>query len=215
MNDKLKIALVDDNKLFIESLKDIIEIRTENLQVCSIAYNGKEGLEIIDKESPVIVLLDIQMPIMDGIETCKIIKDKWPHIKVVMLTTFDTEQYICQAMKTGANGYLLKNMPVEDLILAINALNSGTAQISPAILQKMITGNIFKEKKDDNTSSFNMTKREVEILDLLSEGLSNKEISEQLYVSPQSIKNRLYTIYDKLQVKNRCQATLLWNKQKN
>lgn len=223
MTDKLSIMLVDDQVLFVESLKNVLEMRTSDISVVAIAHNGKEALEKLKEVNPKIILLDVRMPVMDGVETCKQINILYPDLKVMMLTTFDDDDYVHEAIKHGAVGYLLKNIPPEELISGIKAIQSGIIQISPSIARRLLTKTETKErspllKKNDSPRQEEpnileeLSQREKDIMGLIKEGLNNKDVAEELNLAEQTIKNHLSIIYSKLYVANRTQAINKWQK---
>ena len=136
--EKLKLMLVDDQSLFTESLCTFLNNYAEDMRVVSKASNGREAVKFCDIEKPDIILMDINMPKMNGIEAVKIIKTKHPEIRIIMLSTYDEDAYVREALLSGASGYLLKDLSPTELIMSIRALNSGVLQISPSIVQKMI-----------------------------------------------------------------------------
>ncbi len=211
--DKIDILLVDDQILFIESLKSVIETIAPDITVVDIAHNGKEALECIQRTPPEIVLLDVRMPVMDGVETVKIIHEHYPDIKVMMLTTFDDDEYVHEALKYGAAGYMLKDVPPENLVDSIRAIKTGTIQVSPQVMVKLIEfadGDAFPQfPKDAIKIVEKLSKREQEILFLLSIGLDNIRIGEKLFIAEQTVKNHVSKIYSKLDVHDRLSAIKL------
>ncbi len=207
---KIKVLLVDDQILFIESLKSVIETIAPDIVITEITHNGKEALESIERNPPEIVLLDVRMPVMDGVETVEIIHRRYPEIKVMMLTTFDDDEYVHEAMKFGAAGYMLKDVPPENLVDSIRAIKAGTVQMSPQIMVKLIEfteGEAFPLNARDSAKSIeNLSKREQEILYLLSEGFDNVQIGEKLFIAEQTVKNHVHSIYSKLAVHDRSSA---------
>lgn len=211
--EKIKILLVDDQILFIESLKSVIETIADDITVTGIAHNGKEALACIEKTLPDIVLLDVRMPVMDGVETVKNIHSLYPEIKVMMLTTFDDDEYVHEALKYGAAGYMLKDVPPDNLIDSIRAIKAGTIQMSPQIMIKLIEfseGEPFpKHAKDSLKNIDKLSRREQEILYLLSKGLDNIQIGERLFIAEQTVKNHVSRIYFKLKIHDRKSAANL------
>lgn len=221
MTDRLSVMLVDDQVLFVESLKNVLEMRTTDVSVIAIAHNGQEALEKLKEVKPQIVLLDVRMPVMDGVETCKRINALYPEMKIMMLTTFDDDDYVHEAIKHGAVGYLLKNIPPEELISGIKAIQSGIIQISPSIARRLLTKTESKErspllKRDEPPRPADpdileeLSQREKDIMGLIREGLNNKDAAEELNLAEQTIKNHLSIIYSKLHVSNRTQAINKW-----
>ncbi len=221
MPEKLTVMLVDDQVLFVESLRNVLEMRTTDISVVAIAHNGREVLEKLEEVKPQVILLDVRMPVMDGVETCRKVQEQYPDIKVMMLTTFDDDDYVHEAIKHGAVGYLLKNIPPEELISGIRAIQSGTIQISPSIARRLLTGGQEKKRppllKRDipvNTQEDEiletLSQREKDILELIEKGLNNKSVGTELNLAEQTVKNHLSIIYSKLHVSNRTQALNKW-----
>src|SRR5690554_3791908 len=134
----IKVLLVDDQVLFVESLETVLKTSSNNIKVVGIAHNGEEAIELVAKEDPDVVLMDIRMPIMNGVECTKRISKEFPGVKVLVLTTFDDDDYIVEALKYHAYGYLMKDVPPNDLIAAIKAVYQGGVMISPKIASKLI-----------------------------------------------------------------------------
>ncbi len=211
--EKIKVLLVDDQVLFVKSLKIVLEANTKDIEVVGIAYNGREALQILETTEVNIILLDIRMPSLDGVKTTKIVNELYPHIKIIILTTFDDDDYVYDALKNGAVGYLLKDIPPEELIAGIRAANNDTVLISPEIKSKLI-----KLIKPEDFSDYRysilreLSRREREILSLMLEGLNNTEIANQLFISEQTVKNHIYNIYTKLGIHNRLQVIKLFKR---
>jgi DNA-binding NarL/FixJ family response regulator len=231
--EKLKLMLVDDQSLFTESLCTFLNNYAEDMTVVSKATNGLEAVKFCEIERPDIILMDINMPQMNGIEAVKIIKSKHPGIKIIMLSTYDEDAYVREALLSGASGYLLKDLSPTELIMSIRALKSGVLQISPTIVQKMIqaqfVGVTNEPEKADNvketpTEEINeaaekkfewlktLTKRERQIFALIATGHDNDEIAEELNLALQTVRNQVSTIYSKLGVKDRFEIIKLANK---
>jgi len=208
----IKLLLVDDQVLFIETLKTVIELRAPEIQVVGLAYNGEDALEAVKDLNPDIILMDVRMPVMDGVKAAREIHKRYPEIRIMMLTTFDDDAYVHDALEGGAVGYLLKNMPSEDLIRSIQAINSGTVQISPDIAAHLLAGT-YSEKPESrknlsegevlNYSLDNLSRREREILYLMSRGYDNNSISEKLFIAEQTVKNHISHVYRKLNLHDR------------
>ena len=231
--EKLKLMLVDDQSLFTESLCTFLNNYAEDMTVVSKANNGLEAVKFCDIERPDIILMDINMPQMNGIEAVKIIKSKHPGIKIIMLSTYDEDAYVREALLSGASGYLLKDLSPTELIMSIRALKSGVLQISPSIVQKMIQAQFvgvtnenekFEEVKETPKEEINeaaekkfewlktLTKRERQIFALIATGHDNDEIAEELDLALQTVRNQVSTIYSKLGVKDRFEIIKLANK---
>ena len=214
------VAIVDDKKSLRTALQDRLNA-FDNYEVLFTAENGKDFLEKMVEArktiSPDVVLMDIDMPIMNGIEAVAQGKDRYPNSKYLMLTIFDEDDKIFSAIKAGADGYLLKDEPVEKIKEAIiNLLNEEGAPMSPSIARRAL--NLLMNAKVDiketpaNDLDYNLTEREKEILLKLIDGLEYKEIAQDINVSPNTIRNHVTKIYKKLHVTSRAQAMKLFSK---
>ena len=183
---KIKVLLVDDQVLFINSLKSVLESKDKQIEIIGICYNGREAIDFCRKQIPDMILMDVKMPIVDGVMATKSLTEVLPQIKIVMLTTFDEDEYVKKALKVGAKGYLLKDMLPEDLIFAIKTVMHDVMSISPSIIKKSITNDALEEMpfwfKDLNS-------KELQILKYITHGYDNKEISGEVHLAPQTVKN--------------------------
>ena len=216
----MNLLLVDDQRMFAESLKIYLTNYAEEVDIIGICANGKEACDFVDKNEPDIILMDVHMPVMDGVEAVAKIKSKHPSVKIIMLSTYDEDESVRSALINGASGYLLKDISPTELIVSIRALNSGMIQISPSIAKKLIQSTYVEKKPvaaengmDEKFPWFDtLTDREREIFALLATGKDNAQISEELGISPQTVRNRVSTIYSKLEVKDRFEIIQLANK---
>ena len=212
--NKIKIMIVDDHALMREGLTKILEME-DNLEVVIRAANGNEAIDYIEKNSVDIVLLDINMPNMNGIETLKKMKQMQPEIKIIMLTVYDTREYLIETLNLGANGYMLKDAETDSLIKAIETVYNGGSYIHPNL-----AGELFKEinrqrvSRNIKSGVDALTRREYEVLLLIAEGMSNKDISEHLIISEKTVKNHVSSILRKLELQDRTQAEIFAIKQK-
>lgn len=208
----MKLLLVDDQLLFLESLKIVIENMAPDMEVIGVAENGKEALKFIEKNLPDVILMDVRMPVMDGVAATKAIKEKYPQIHIVMLTTFDDDDYVKDALKNGAAGYMLKNIPPEMLISSIRAVASGAVLISPSIAGNLLDSIKEEDKVETKTKSqapswlSQLNSKEKSIIKLLIQGKTNTEIAAEIFVGPQTVRNYISGIYSKLDVANRAEA---------
>lgn len=214
------VAIVDDKKSLRTALQDRLNA-FDNYEVLFTAENGKDFLEKMVEArktiSPDVVLMDIDMPIMNGIEAVAQGKDRYPNSKYLMLTIFDEDDKIFSAIKAGADGYLLKDEPVEKIKEAIiNLLNEEGAPMSPSIARRafnlLMNAKVDVKKTPTNDLDYNLTEREKEILLKLIDGLEYKEIAQDINVSPNTIRNHVTKIYKKLHVTSRAQAMKLFSK---
>lgn len=213
--EKIKVVLVDDQTLFVESLRTVLETRADDMIVVGVANDGGQAVEVVAETRPDVVLMDVRMPGINGVESTGTIKERYPETRVLMLTTFDDDQYVIEALRLGAVGYLLKNMPPAELISAIRAVHEGGVLISPQVANKLVgllTGSQNKPEDNQENSEIvalanQLSSREKEILQLMAEGLDNKGIAKKLFIAEQTVKNYVSVIYSKLGVKDRVQAS--------
>ncbi len=200
---KTTVLLVDDQILFIESLKTVIETIAEDIEVTGLAHSGEEAMQCIAENTPDIVLLDVRMPGMNGVDTMKLICREYPQVKVMMLTTFDDDEYVHEALEHGAAGYLLKDVPPTDLINSIRAMEAGTVQVSPQVFSILLDRQSGVEYEQALAKIENLSDRELEVLGHLAEGLNNIQISDRMFITEQTVKNHISKIYAKLGIHDR------------
>ena len=200
-----RILVADDHALFRHGLKAMFA-SVPHYEVVGEAATGEEALEKIPKTQPHIVLMDIQMPLMNGIEATRRIVEAYPRTGVVMLTMFGDEDSVFAAMRAGARGYVLKGADEEEVLKVVEAVQRGEAHFGPEIAKRLMS--FFSAPKGAPSSEAfpKLTSREVEVLDLIARGHSNTEIATQLYVSPKTVRNHISNIFTKLQVTDRAQA---------
>lgn len=200
--------IVDDQRLMREGLKTILDLE-EDLTVVQLGDNGKDALDKISKAEPDVVLMDIRMPIMDGVECTRIIKEKYPNIKVLILTTFDDDELIMDALKNGAVGYILKDLSSEKLVVAIKDAYNGNFIMQPEIAAKVISRITGKVKEvEELNDKLDITDREKDVLKLVGEGMTNKEIAKKLFISEGTVKNYISNLYSKLGIDDRSKLTI-------
>lgn len=203
-----RIVLVDDHVLFRKGLRGLLDARPE-FQVVAEASNGAEGLDIIRRHSPDLVLLDLNMPEMDGLETTRRLREYSLELKIVILTVTDREDKLFQALKYGADGYLLKDLDPEDLYAAIHKVLKGEVSISGTLASKMLKSFGVTGKEEESgveEQGPQLSQREVEVLELVSEGKTNRQIAEELYISENTVKIHMKHILEKLHARNRAEA---------
>ena len=204
----IKIAIADDNSFLIAAVKEKLSF-FEDVNVKFSAMNGQELIKKIEDNHNIdIILMDIEMPTLNGIQATEIIKQKYPQIKIIMLTVFDDDENIFNAIKAGADGYLLKEVNPIDLYNGINETFEGGAAMTPSIAMKTLKllRNPFAVKNIEEQESIALTPREVEVLEQLSKGLSYNLIAENLFLSVGTIRKHIENIYKKLQVHNKLEA---------
>ncbi|MFB2838238.1 response regulator [Floridanema evergladense] len=200
----IKLLLVDDQPLLRRGMKALLKTDDE-LQVVGEAENGQEAIAQVEALNPHVVLMDIRMPIMDGVAATRTIYQQFPETKVLILTTFDDREYVIEALRYGASGYLLKDTPFEELTQAIRLVNKGYTQLSPGLTSKLIT----PEPSPTLPSNLvDLTPREKEILHWIAKGASNREIAEALYISEKTVRNHVTNILSRLGLRDRTQAAI-------
>ncbi len=209
MSEKIKVMLVDDEQLIRSGLKIMLETYPD-IEVIHQAGNGREAFECCKKEVPDVVLMDIRMPVSTGIEGTKLIKETYPEVKIVMVTTFQDTEYIVEAMQYGASGYLLKDSSYEAIYDGIKVALSGKVVMDATVSEKLVMQPKAQTTTDQQTdiSSLGLTEREIELIRLVSQGLNNKEISEALFLSEGTVKNNISTILSKLALRDRTQLVI-------
>ncbi len=209
----IRILLVDDQSIICQGLKALLQLEPE-LQVVGTADNGEKAIEQVEALQPDVVLMDIRMPGMDGVTATKIIVQRFPKTKVLVLTTFDDDEYIASALKAGAKGYLLKDMPSEELADAVRVIQKGYAQIGPGLFEKFISkvmnsSSVYPEKKLSEFTE--LTPREQDVLRLIGVGATNREIAQQLHISEGTVKTHVTNIFNRLNFTNRSQLAIYAN----
>jgi DNA-binding NarL/FixJ family response regulator len=203
----IRILLVDDQSLIRQGLRALLELEPD-LEIVGEAENGHSAIALVETLHPDVVLLDIRMPLMDGVAVTKEIGQRFSQTKVLVLTTFDDDEYVSQALRYGAKGYLLKDMPSEELAAAIRAVDKGYTQLGPGLVEKVIS----KAPTPPTSPPLGweqLTPREKEVLRLIAAGASNREIAEALYISEGTVKNHVTRILSQLGLRDRTQAAIM------
>lgn len=194
---KIKILLADDQEIVREGLKAILALDGQ-MEIAAEAKDGAEALAACSKHSIDIVLMDIRMPGTDGVEGTRLVREKFPDTKVIILTTFEEDEYITKALRNGASGYLLKDAGAKDIISAIYAVNAGSVLMHPRVASRVMSW-----ANGNDSQSAQLTAREEDIVSLVAEGLSNQEIAAKLFISLGTVKNHLTVVFEKLSVRDR------------
>lgn len=205
----INLAIVDDQALLREGLQFMFS-KKDNIKVVGTGENGRQAYELCKGHHIDVILLDIKMPLMDGVEATKLIKRDFPHVNIIILTTFNDDEYIFEALKHGASGYLLKDATMDKIEEAIKDAYKGGVSIQPDVAKKMVAmlGKMPNEKLELDKRVEDLTDREKDILRSLGEGKSNKEISEALYISEGTVKNHITSVLSKLDLRDRTQLAL-------
>jgi NarL family two-component system response regulator LiaR len=194
---------VDDDPLVSRSLKVLLS-REKDIQVLGTASDGARALACCERNLPHAVLMDIRMPGMDGIEATRQIKTRWPEVRVVILTTFQDDQSIHRALEAGADGYLLKSAPASGMAQKLRALTSGTAVVDPEVLKRL--------SEPSREPMEGLTPRENDVVELVAQGCSNREIAEHLFISEGTARNILSVVLEKLGLRDRTQLAIRYRK---
>lgn len=203
----MKVLLVDDDALVRDGLKMIFETE-KGIEVVGVASNGQDAVKQCALNQPDVVLMDIRMPVMDGVQATKHIKEQFSSIKVLFLTTFKDVEYIKSGIMYGAEGYVLKSSPAESIIDSLHAVYNGNVVYDKEIAA-LLSG-IVDVSKRVSPDAFGITAKEHEIMKLISDGLSNKEIADKLFMSEGTVRNNISTILDKLQLRDRTQLAVYY-----
>ncbi|MBI4780184.1 MAG: response regulator transcription factor [Oscillatoriophycideae cyanobacterium NC_groundwater_1537_Pr4_S-0.65um_50_18] len=208
----IRVFLVDDQKIIRQGLKALLQLEPD-LEVVGDAENGQVALQQVAALQPDVVLMDVRMPVMDGVAATQAIVQRFPAIKVLMLTTFDEDEYVTAALQQGAVGYLLKDTPSEELAQAIRTVDKGYTQFAPGILQRLISKPaVAAPPLPDLPPGFaELTPREREVLKLIAQGASNREIAQTLYISEGTVKNHVTNLLGRLELRDRTQAAIFAN----
>lgn len=204
--ERIRVLLVDDQKLFVESLRYVLESRAPDIEVIGIASDGAAAVDAVNRHRPDIVLMDVRMPGMDGVQATRIIHEQHPEVRILMLSTFADDGYVRQAIDHGAVGYLIKNIAPAEVIKSIRAVKSGIMQIDPAVAKALLAkgapaagaGGPFVPPEP-------LTGREREVLQLILKSYDNREIAAYLKVGEQTARNYVHNLYSKLGVSSRMQ----------
>lgn len=219
--EKIRVVIVDDHQLFREGLKRIINLE-EEMEVIAEFSDGNGIIDNYQRIEPDVILMDINMPKVNGVEATKKVKQLYPEARIMILSIHDDEGYVFETLRAGASGYLLKDMEAETLVTAIKAVAEGNAYIHPEITGKVIDEYRRLSSRENNNSSglepifFTkaidwhevLTNREIEVLQLMAEGNSNRSIGEKLYISEKTVKNHVSNILQKMDVEDRTQAVI-------
>jgi NarL family two-component system response regulator LiaR len=206
MTTEIKVLVVDDHGLVRQGLRTYLDLH-EDISIVGEAENGIDALEKVKQFTPDIVLMDLVMPEMDGIEATQKISAAYPDMKIIVLTSFTEDEKVFSAIKAGAVGYLLKDISPTDLAKAIQAVHSGETHLHPDITKKLIK-QFVNPKSEAETTPEGLTPREMEVLQLIAQGLSNKELAKGLTISEKTVKTHLSSIYSKLNLSDRTQAAI-------
>ncbi|MEO0012091.1 MAG: hypothetical protein RLZZ535_480 [Cyanobacteriota bacterium] len=207
-----RLLLVDDQELVCQGLRAMLNLEPD-IQVVGVANNGQVAIQQVEALQPDVILMDIRMPVMDGREATRIICQRFPEIKVLVVSTFDEDDYIAHSIKAGAKGYLLKDMPVEELAQAIRLVDRGYSQMGPGLMEKMFDGMVSDQNdiETERPELVELTAREIDVLNLIGSGCTNREIAQQLYIAEGTVKSHVTHILNRLNLRNRSQIAIYAN----
>ncbi|HTX71768.1 MAG TPA: response regulator transcription factor [Rectinemataceae bacterium] len=214
----IRVLIADDQRLFLESLSTCLRNYADDIEVVGMAANGEEAVQLALEERPDVVLMDVHMPILNGVDATGRIMEKLPATRIIVLSTYDEDDYVRNALKLGAAGYLLKDISPTELIASIRALSSGTVQISPRVVSKLMRSILTEDPSPARrlAEEFewfdSLTAREREVFSLIATGCDNTEIAARLHMAEHTVRNHVSEIYSKLGVQDRFQIIQLANK---
>jgi DNA-binding NarL/FixJ family response regulator len=204
----MKVVICDDQAIVRDGLEMLLKLEPE-IQVVGIAEDGAAAIELVIKNIPDLVLMDLKMPVVNGVEATRQIKNKNPEIKILVLTTYNDDEWVFDAIKAGASGYLLKDTPRDELIKAIKGTVNGKTYVDPSVAGKVLDQVSNPQTQPTSMITSKLTEREIDILRLIARGFSNTDISERLYLSEGTVRNHVSAILAKLGVSDRTQAAVI------
>jgi len=204
----IRVLICDDQVVVCEGLRAILST-APGIEVVGIANDGEEALKLVESLQPDLVLMDLKMPVMNGIEATRQIRERFPNVRVLVLTTYDFDEWVFDAIRSGASGYLLKDTPRDSLVAAIQGTVSGKTFVDPAVAGKLFTQIAQTTASPDPDLAQLLSEREMAVLRLVAHGLNNTEISQKLYLSEGTVRNYVSSIFAKLGVSDRTQAAVL------
>ena len=207
MTNPIKLIIADDEMLIRTGLKIMLEA-SGNVEVLALAESGRAAFEACKEDKPDVVLMDIRMPESNGIEGTKLIKEAFPEVKVLIVTTFQDTEYIVEAVQNGASGYLLKDSSPEGILDGIKVALSGKVVMDTVISEALLTNTTVEKPATFDAEKWGLTPREVELIQQVAQGLSNKEIAQTLFLSEGTVKNNISTILSKLELRDRTQLVI-------
>ena len=212
--EPIRTLIVDDHALFRRGLEMVLEAEPD-IELVGEASDGEEAVEKAGESLPEVILMDIRMPRTSGIEACRALKELVPSTKIVMLTISDEEEDLFEAIRAGASGYLLKDIPLDEVADTVRAVNGGQSLINPSMAGKLLTEFATLARRDDDDSrpqqvpAPKLTDREMQVLKLVARGMNNRDIAKQLFISENTVKNHVRNILEKLQIHSRMEAVMI------
>lgn len=204
----MKIIICDDQAIVRDGLAMMLKLESD-IEIIGIADDGAGAVDLVSKNQPDIVLMDLKMPVMNGVEATRQIRMKYPDVKVLVLTTYSDDEWVFDAIRVGAAGYLLKDTARDDLIKAIRGTVAGKSYVDPTIAGKVLDKVTSHDSQPATLITSKLTDREIEILRLIANGLNNADIAQKLYLSEGTVRNHVSAILNKLEVTDRTQAAVI------
>ncbi len=204
----MRVIICDDQALIRDSLEMLLKLEAD-IQVVGIAQDGAEAIELVKKHQPDLMLMDLKMPGVNGIEATRQIRAHYPDTKVLVLTTYDDDEWVFDAIRAGASGYLLKDTPREDVIKAVRGTVAGKSFVDPGVAGKLLQQVATRQSQPATLLTDKLTEREVDVLRLLARGFTNSDIAEKLFLSEGTVRNHISAIFAKLNVADRTQAAVI------
>jgi DNA-binding NarL/FixJ family response regulator len=218
--EPIRVLIADDHALFRRGLEMVLE-EEDDIDLVGQASDGTEAVAVAGEALPDVVLMDIRMPKITGIEACRATKEVAPSAKIVMLTISDEEEDLFEAIRAGASGYLLKDIPLDEVAEAVRAVHGGQSLINPSMAGKLLSEFATLAKRDDeeeervqHVAAPKLTDREMEVLKLVARGMNNRDIAKELFISENTVKNHVRNILEKLQIHSRMEAVMIAVRQK-
>ena len=204
----IRVLICDDQDLVCEGLRAILEA-SPDVQVAGVAHDGAEAVELVEKSQPEVVLMDLKMPIMNGLQATQAIRQKHPQVKVLVLTTYDADEWVFDAIRSGAAGYLLKNTPREALVRAIKDTVEGKTPVDSAVAGKLFSRLTSNTPAPESSTFKDLTERDLDVLRLVARGLTNADIAQRLFLTEGTVRNYVSQVLMKLGVTDRTQAAVI------
>jgi DNA-binding NarL/FixJ family response regulator len=204
----IRVLICDDQAIVCEGLQAILSTAPD-IEVVGVANDGAQAVDVVAETQPNLVLMDLKMPVMNGVQATRLIRERYPEVRVLVLTTYDADEWVFDAIRGGASGYLLKDTPRERLIEAIRDAASGKTPVDPDIAGKLFAQVVQGAAPPDTSVAKDLSAREREVLGLLARGMTNAEIAQRLYLSEGTVRNYVSAILEKLDVADRTQAAVL------
>jgi len=204
----MKVIICDDQAIVRDGLEMLLKLEPD-IEVVGIAEDGAAAVELVVQKTPELVLMDLKMPIMNGVEATRQIKAKYPEIKVLVLTTYDNDEWVFDAIRAGASGYLLKDTPRDEVIKAIRGTVAGKTYIDPSVAGRVLSQASSRQTEPTTLITEKLTEREIEILRSIANGLNNADIADRLSLSEGTVRNHVSSILAKLGVSDRTQAAVI------